>query len=85
MKTATLLLLLTTSTFAITREECDQLKETVFHKVLSSFTTAKKQYPIPTRLSVATCTSEIVHAECILNNDVSATMIKGAIDICWME
>lgn len=85
MKTIIALLLITTSTFAITREECDQLKETTFHSVLYSFTTAKKQYPIPTRLTVATCTSEIVHAECILNNDTSEAMMKGAIDICWME
>lgn len=85
MKTITLLMLLSTSLFAITREECDQIKETIFYSTLSSFLIAKKQYPIPTRLTVATCTSEIVHAECILNNDTSETMIKGAIDICWME
>lgn len=85
MKIATLLLLLTTSTFAITKEECSEIKTSVFLGVLVGFTKSKKQVPITTRVTVATCASEIVYAECVLGNEISPKTAQDAIDICWME
>ena len=85
MKTIITLLLITTSTFAYSKSECAQVKDKVFNHVLLGFAGAKKQVPAAIRLSVATCASEIVHAECVLNNVINKDIVKGAINICWME
>lgn len=85
MKTIIALLLITTSTFAITKEECSEIKTSVFHGVLVGFAKSKKQVSITTRVTVATCASEIVYAECVLGNQISPKTAQDAIDICWME